>query len=86
VIGFGSVHAGYVIGLNFPAPVAARLSATRCRRDDPQKSTPRRSWRLHYLMLALYETVILGLLVIVTLFFRLFSAFSGNHSHLLVQF
>ena len=70
VIGFLVAYAaGYVISLIFPAPEATRLSGTLYRRDDPQRSAPRRNWRFYYLILALYGSGILGLLVIVTLVF-----------------
>ena len=70
VIGFLVAYAaGYVISLFFPAPEATRLSGTLYRRDDPQKSAPRRRWRPHYIILALYGTGIFVLLVIVTLVF-----------------
>jgi SSS family solute:Na+ symporter len=70
VIGFFLAYAvGYVMSLVFPAPAAARLSATLYRRDELQRSAPRRNWRPHYVILALYGTAIFALLVIVTLVF-----------------
>jgi SSS family solute:Na+ symporter len=70
VIGFFVAYAaGYVMSLVFPAPQAARLSGTLYRRDESQRSAPRRSWRPYYIMLALYGTGIFALLVIVTLVF-----------------
>jgi SSS family transporter len=70
VIGFLVAYAaGYVISLIFPAPEATKLSGTLYRRDDPQRSAPRRNWRFYYLILALYGSGILGLLIIVTLVF-----------------
>ena len=70
VIGFFLAYAvGYVISLVFPAPAAARLSGTLYRRDELQRSAPRRNWRPHYVILALYGTAIFALLVIVTLVF-----------------
>jgi hypothetical protein len=70
VIGFLVAYAaGYVISLFFPAPEATRLSGKLYRRDDPQKSAPRRRWRPHYIILALYGTGIFVLLVIVTFVF-----------------
>jgi len=72
VIGFFLAYAvGYVMSLVFPAPAAARLSGTLYRRDELQRSAPRRNWRPHYAILALYGTTIFALLVIVTLVFRL---------------
>jgi SSS family solute:Na+ symporter len=72
VIGFFIAYAaGYLMSLVFPAPQAARLSGTLYRRDEPQRSTPRRSWRSYYKILALYGTGIFALLVIVTLVFKL---------------
>jgi SSS family solute:Na+ symporter len=68
VIGFFLAYAvGYVMSLVFPAPAAARLSGTLYRRDELQRSAPRRNWRPHYVILALYGTAIFALLVIVTL-------------------
>jgi SSS family solute:Na+ symporter len=70
VIGFFLAYAvGYVMSLVFPAPAAARLSGTLYRRDELQRSAPRRNWRPHYVILALYGTAIFALLVIVTLVF-----------------
>jgi len=70
VIGFFLAYAvGYVMSLVFPAPAAARLSGTLYRRDELQRSAPRRNWRPHYAILALYGTAIFALLVIVTLVF-----------------
>jgi SSS family solute:Na+ symporter len=70
VIGFFLAYAvGYVMSLVFPAPGAARLSGTLYRRDELQRSAPRRNWRPHYVILALYGTAIFALLVIVTLVF-----------------
>ena len=70
VIGFFLAYAvGYVMSLVFPAPAAARLSGTLYRRDELQRSAPRRDWRPHYVILALYGTAIFALLVIVTLVF-----------------
>jgi len=68
VIGFLAAYAaGYVISLVFPPPKAVRLSGTLYRRDEPQKSAPRRNWRPYYIILALYGTGIFVLLIIVTL-------------------
>jgi SSS family transporter len=70
VIGFFLAYAvGYVMSLVFPAPAAARLSGTLYRRDELQRSAPRRNWRPHYVILALYGTAIFALLVIVSLVF-----------------
>jgi SSS family transporter len=70
VIGFFVAYAvGYVMSLVFPAPQAARLAGTLYRRDEPQRSAPRRNWRPYYIILALYGTGIFALLVIVTLIF-----------------
>ena len=70
VIGFFLAYAvGYVMSLVFPAPAAARLSGTLYRRDELQRSAPRRNWRPHYVILALYGSAIFALLVIVTLVF-----------------
>jgi SSS family solute:Na+ symporter len=70
VIGFFLAYAvGYVMSLVFPAPAAARLSGTLYRRDELQRSAPRRNWRPHYVILVLYGTAIFALLVIVTLVF-----------------
>jgi len=70
VIGFFLAYAvGYVMSLVFPAPAAARLSGTLYRWDELQRSAPRRNWRPHYAILALYGTAIFALLVIVTLVF-----------------
>ena len=70
VIGFFLAYAvGYVMSLVFPAPAAARLSGTLYRRDELQRSAPRRNWRPHYAILALYGTAIFALLVIVSLVF-----------------
>jgi SSS family solute:Na+ symporter len=66
---FVAYAAGYVISLIFPAPQAAKLSCTLHRRDDPQRSAPRRNRQLYYIILALYGTGIFALLVIVTLVF-----------------
>jgi SSS family solute:Na+ symporter len=72
VIGFFIAYAaGYLMSLVFPAPQAAKLSGTLYRRDEPQSSTPRCSWRSYYKILALYGTGIFALLVIVTLVFKL---------------
>ncbi len=70
MIGFFVAYAvGYVMSLVFPAPQAARLAGTLYRRDEPQRSAPRRNWRPYYIILALYGTGIFALLVIVTLIF-----------------
>ena len=70
VIGFILAYAaGYVMSLIFPVPEADRLSGTLYRRDEPQRSAPRRNWRPYYIILALYGIGIFALLVIVTLVF-----------------
>ena len=70
VIGFLVAYtAGYVMSLVFPTPQAARLAGTLYRRDELQRSAPRRNWQPYYIILALYGTGIFALLVIVTLVF-----------------
>jgi hypothetical protein len=70
VIGFFVAYAaGYAMSLIFPAPEAAKLSGTLYLRNEPQKSVPRRNWRLYFMILALYGTGIFAFLLIVTLVF-----------------